>query len=198
MLWVSGPEGRIETLVTHEGPCSEVAVSGLGGRIFSCGRDGVIHRIRWQITADGQPAPPTAVDAVTDHTAAIDALAITFTGGNIASGARDGRVRFHQKGGYLQGTTPPLGSAVLCLAPVVTPRPGSAAGPGLSWAVGLADGRLLLVSPIPGREPTLVAKQDVPVHAIGVPSVRGRSLDVPRRALPSLTPAWLPRVAASR
>jgi hypothetical protein len=74
----------------------------------------------------------------------------------LASGARDGRVRFHDGTGRLLESEEPLRVRVLSLAPLGD----------LRFAGGTADGAVLVVSPEPAVAVRELARIGGPVHAL--------------------------------
>jgi WD40 repeat protein len=90
----------------HAGPAVAVAFSHDGTLMASGGHDGVVL-----LGTPGAESPR----ALLDHTAAVTCLSWT-PDGRLASGARDGKVRLHDRSGRLLHTWQRLGGAITQLA----------------------------------------------------------------------------------
>lgn len=105
----------------HAAPVRALALSG--SLLASAGLDG-------NLMLGPRDDPP---QILRDHSAGIEALAWSVDGTVLASGARDGRVRFHSPEGRLLASTEPLHARILCLG---------AAAAGSSFYSGDEDGVL--------------------------------------------------------
>lgn len=128
----------------HTAPVRALALSG--GLLASAGRDG-------NLMLGPRDAAPRVLR---DHTAGIDCAAWSADGTVLASGSRDGRVRFHDRDGRLLRSTEPLRAQVLCLAALE--RGG--------FAFGTDRGDVLEIGTEPSADPVAIACVSTPVHAL--------------------------------
>jgi hypothetical protein len=144
------PRGELRR---HTAPVRALASSG--GLLASAGLDG--NLMLGPVDGAGR--------VLRDHSAGIDCAAWSADGSLLASGARDGRLRIHDREGRLLGSSPPLRSALLSIA----------ADPALGFVAGTADGRLLRVDPADLSAPGTEAELGTPIHALlgGAPRLLG-------------------------
>lgn len=132
----------------HTATCRAVAFTTDGTHLVSVGLDSVVV-IR--ALAGNQ------VHRAVDHTAGVECLALCADDDAIASGARDGKVRVHERSGRLRHTFARLGGAVLAVA----------------WLdrdtvlAGLDDGRLVALG-IAGDTRRELARYPSPIFALAV------------------------------
>lgn len=126
-----GVPGVEQRLALHAGPVRALAIDPLGQRFASAGRDGLIALGSLELLdAEIETA---AARTLRDHSAGVECL--TFhEDGTLASGALDGRVRFHDREGRLLSSLD-RGPAVLS----ITHGPRS----DLPFVWGDASGRVL-------------------------------------------------------
>lgn len=136
------PDPRL--LFRHGGACRAVCLAADGSAVASAGRDGRVVLL--------EPGSGAVTECL-GHTAGVE-CATFLPDGTLATGARDGRVRVHDRTGRLLRTWHRLGAAVLA----ITPSP-------VGLIAGTENGRLLLL--LADREqPVLLADPGQPVHAL--------------------------------
>lgn len=144
-IWLPGSAAPPRRIGRHGGPCRSVLFLD-HATLVSAGRDG---RLVWHCLQGGE-----TIERL-DHTAGIECLALDAEG-QLGSGARDGKVRVHERGGRLLRTWQRLGGSVLALLH----HDGG-------WLAGMADGRLLLLHPA-SESATVVHHAGAPIHAMAL------------------------------
>lgn len=132
----------------HTAACRAVAFTSDGTHLVSVGLDSVVV-IR---ALAGEQVLRAA-----DHTAGVECLALCSDDDAIASGARDGKVRVHERSGRLRHTFARLGGAVLAVAWLDRD----------SLLAGLDDGRLLALG-IAADSRRELARYSSPIFALAV------------------------------